>query len=256
MKLIVWPGISIFYTVLRILQTLLFLCQMSVVNFMLMGVEVQLLPDRALYFPSLGVLVLSDLHLGKINHFRKSGIAVPLAANDANLEALVKLVLLHKPKRVIFIGDLFHSHYNSAWESLGPIIRNFSSCSFELVRGNHDIMSALQYERHGIIVQPIEYELTSKIFLIHEPMETAVVDKYFISGHIHPAVHLSGRGRQSVTLPCFWFGKYQAVLPAFGVFTGMMVIRPEPGDNVFAIVKDELLDVSLPAVQNNANGKF
>lgn len=215
-----------------------------------------LLPDRALYFPSLSTLVLSDLHLGKINHFRKSGIAVPMAANEANLEALVKLLMQHQPKRVIFIGDLFHSHYNSEWESLGPIIRNFTSCSFELVPGNHDIMSATQYERHGIVIHPSQYELTPNISLIHEPVETEVIDKYFISGHIHPAVHLSGRGRQSVTLPCFWFGKYQAILPAFGVFTGMKVIWPEPGDKVFAVLKDELLDVSLPAVQQNANRKF
>jgi DNA ligase-associated metallophosphoesterase len=229
---------------------------MPVANFNLMGVDVQPLPDRALYFPTLRTLVLSDLHLGKINHFRKSGIAVPMAANEANLETLVKLLMQYLPSRVIFIGDLFHSHYNSEWESLGPIIRNFSACSFELVPGNHDIMSALQYDRHGIVIHPLQYELTSSISLIHEPVEAGVTDKYFISGHIHPAVHLSGRGRQSMTLPCFWFGKNQAILPAFGVFTGIKVIGPEPGDKVFALLKDELLDVSLPTVQDNANRKF
>jgi DNA ligase-associated metallophosphoesterase len=229
---------------------------MPLVNFLLMEEVVQPLADRALFFPSLRTFVLSDLHLGKVNHFRKSGIAVPTAANEANLEALVKLLMQHQPKRVIFIGDLFHSHYNSEWEALAPIIRTFSSCSFELVPGNHDIMSAIQYERHGIVIHPLQYELTPKILLIHEPVETDVNDTYFISGHIHPAVHLNGRGRQSVTLPCFWFGKNQAILPAFGVFTGMKVIHPEPGDKVFAVVKDELVDVSLPTVQDNANGKF
>jgi DNA ligase-associated metallophosphoesterase len=225
-------------------------------RFNLMGVDVQPLPDRALYFPTLHALILSDLHLGKINHFRKSGIAVPVAANEVNLERLVKLLMQYKPKRVIFIGDLFHSHYNSEWESLGPIIQNFSACSFELVPGNHDIMSSLQYERHGIAIHPLQYDLTPVISLIHEPVESGPANKYFISGHIHPAVQLSGRGRQSVTLPCFWFGKDQAILPAFGVFTGMKVIRPEPGDKVCALVNDELLDVSLPPVQDNTNGKF
>ena len=37
---------------------------------------------------------------------------------------------------------------------------------------------------------------------------------------------------------------------------GAAVISFKPGDKVFAVVKDELLDVSLPAVQKNANGKF
>lgn len=218
-----------------------------------MGLPVEPMTSRALYCPSLETVVLSDLHLGKVNHFRKSGIAVPLAANEANLEALVGLLMRQNPKRVIFIGDLFHSHYNAEWEALGPIIRNFSACSFELVPGNHDIMSAVQYERHGIVVHPLEYPLTSKIWLIHEPVAKEDLGRYFISGHVHPAIRLSGKGRQSLTLPCFWFGKNQALLPAFGVFTGMKVIQPEPGDKVFAVANRELLDVSLPAVQNNAD---
>jgi DNA ligase-associated metallophosphoesterase len=225
-------------------------------SLMLRGERVHLLPERGLLFPALNTLVLSDLHLGKINHFRKAGIAVPIAANEVNLEALVELIMQHKPKRVIFIGDLFHSHYNSEWESFGQVIRNFRSCSFELVPGNHDIMSISQYERYNIVVHSLRYELTTDITLIHEPTETIEEEKYFISGHIHPAVHLSGKGRQSITLPCFWFGKYQAVLPAFGVFTGMKIIRPQKGDRVFAVLKNEILDVSLPAVQDNADRKF
>jgi uncharacterized protein len=226
---------------------------MSVKSYHIEGCDAQVLPERALLFPELKTLVLSDLHLGKINHFRKAGIAVPLAANEANLETLVKLLMQHKPERTIFIGDLFHSHYNSEWETIGPIIKNFSSCSFELVPGNHDIMSQQQYERHQIVVHPIEYNLTSEIILIHEPSTEPEQSKYYVSGHIHPAVQLSGRGRQTITLPCFWFGQHQAILPAFGVFTGMKPIWPEPGDKVFAIVKNDVLDVSLPAVEKNTN---
>ena len=214
--------------------------------------EVLLLPERAIFFKALKTLVISDVHLGKINHFRKAGIAVPVAANRANLETLIKLLMELKPKRTIFIGDLFHSVYNAEWEALAPIIKNFSSCSFELVPGNHDIMSAVQYERHQIQVQPLELPLTSNIILTHEPREAAR-ESYVICGHIHPAVSLSGRGRQSITLPCFWFGKNQAVLPAFGVFTGMKPIAPVVGDQVFAVVKNEVLDVSLPPVEQNSN---
>lgn len=200
-------------------------------------------------------MVISDVHLGKINHFRKAGIAVPVAANQVNLETLVKLMMEHKPDRVIFIGDLFHSVYNAEWETLGPIIKNFSSCSFELVPGNHDIMSAVQYERHQIHVRSVELALTPEIILTHEPSEIER-EAYVICGHVHPAVSLSGRGRQSLTLPCFWFGKRQAILPAFGVFTGMKPIWPEAGDKVFAVLKNDVLDVSLPPVENNTNGEF
>ena len=209
------------------------------------NLEFRLLPERAAYIPALKSLIVSDVHFGKINHFRKAGIAVPLAANQANLEILVKLLMVYKPERVIFIGDLSHSHYNAEWETLGPVIANYSSCSFELVPGNHDIMSAFQYQRHKIVVHPLELKLTAEISLTHEPLERE--GAYVISGHVHPAVSLSGRGRQSITLPCFWFGNRQAIFPAFGVFTGMKLILPELNDKVFAVIKNDVLDVSLPA---------
>ena len=34
-----------------------------------------------------------------------------------------------------------------------------------------------------------------------------------------------------------------AVLPAFGSFTGMGMIRPEVGDRVFAVAEDEVVEV-------------
>ena len=43
------------------------------------------------------ILFLADLHLGKINHFRRSGIPVPSKANDRNLELLIDLLQFTKP---------------------------------------------------------------------------------------------------------------------------------------------------------------
>lgn len=210
----------------------------------LMGETVWLLPQRAIFIPRLKTIILSDLHFGKINHFRRAGIAVPSAANHANTENLVKLIMDFSPERMIFIGDLFHSAYNDEWEVLGQVIKNFTVCSFELVPGNHDILSALQYEKNRIKLHGNRLSLTDRITLVHDPVDNTGDGEYFISGHIHPAITLNGKGRQSLTFPCFWFGKQQALLPAFGVFTGFKPIKPENGDKVFAIVEDELVEVS------------
>lgn len=219
---------------------------MAVYKFFLEGEEVHLSPHRALYFAALKTLVISDLHLGKINHFRKAGINVPSAANQSNTETLIELFIDFKPERVIFIGDLFHSSYNSEWEVLGQVLNNFKSCSFELVPGNHDIMGKGQYLKHNILWHEQELSLTKRITLVHEPTPSPKKSKYYISGHIHPAITISGRGRQSLTFPCFWFGQQQALLPAFGVFTGMKSIKCEEGDKVFAIANKKVMDVSLP----------
>ena len=218
---------------------------MSVAQFSIAGEKLTLLPDRAVYLRTKKVLILSDLHLGKINHFRKAGIAVPTAANQANTELLIKLLMELRPRRVIFVGDLFHSHYNAEWEVLGQVLQHFSDCSFELVPGNHDIMNNTQYLKHKIKIHEAQFALSKKIILTHEPMDNPNENQYYLSGHIHPAVTLHGKGRQSLTFPCFWFGQHQGFLPAFGVFTGFKRVRPESGDKIFGIVNGKVLEMEL-----------
>jgi len=73
-----------------------------------------LLPEKAIYWSDKKILFVSDLHLGKIDHFRKEGIAVPFAARKTNLEKLAYLLQNHKVNQCIFLGDLFHSLYNQS----------------------------------------------------------------------------------------------------------------------------------------------
>lgn len=204
------------------------------------GEYIELLPQKALWLKNRGIVLLADLHFGKINHFRKSGIPVPPRANDKNTELLISVLQITKPERVIFLGDLFHSHYNEEWEVLGQVRRHFVNCAFELVLGNHDILSALQYERNNLQVHKQELRL-QKFLLTHEPMDQVPEGVYNLSGHIHPAVRLKGTGRQSVMLPCFYFGKQQGILPAFGSFTGMARIVPKKEDRIFVIAENNVI---------------
>ncbi|HOX83725.1 MAG TPA: ligase-associated DNA damage response endonuclease PdeM, partial [Chryseolinea sp.] len=177
-----------------------------------------------------------------INHFRKSGIPVPSKANEKNLELIVELIDSTKPERVIFLGDLFHSHYNQEWEVFGELVKHFQSISFELVLGNHDILSEGQYSRKGITLHT-ELKLHPFIFT-HHPLEEEVQDFYNLAGHIHPGATLYGKARQSITLPCFYFGKHQGILPAFGMFTGLARIKPKEGDGVYLIAENTVLKVN------------
>ena len=67
---------------------------------------------------------------------------------------------------------------------------------------------------------------------------------FTFSGHIHPGVKIRGAGRQSLSLPCFYFGKEFAVLPAFSVFTGLAKINPKKGDHVFALIENTVVKLS------------
>ncbi|MCW5910673.1 MAG: ligase-associated DNA damage response endonuclease PdeM [Cyclobacteriaceae bacterium] len=201
---------------------------------------IELMPQKALWLKGRKMVLMADLHFGKINHFRKSGIPVPPQVNDKNTETLISILQATQPERVLFLGDLFHSHYNEEWEVLGQVRRHFVSCSFELVLGNHDILSALQYERNNLQVHVGEYRL-GNFLLTHEPLEDIPEGMYNLSGHIHPAVQLRGTGRQSVTLPCFYFGKQQGILPAFGSFTGTARIKPKKDDRIFVIAENKVI---------------
>jgi len=204
--------------------------------------EFGLYPQKAIFWKSQDMLLLSDLHLGKINHFRKAGIPVPSKANDHNLELFIDLVQMCNPKRIVCLGDLFHSHYNAEWEVFGEVVKHFSSINFDLVLGNHDIMGKYQYHRKGIALH--DTLRIGNFLLTHHPLESVPEGIYNFAGHIHPGVSLRGRGRQAITLPCFYFGDRQAFLPAFGKFTGLARIAPKKKDKIYIVAENKVMFVS------------
>ncbi|MEL7121578.1 MAG: ligase-associated DNA damage response endonuclease PdeM [Bacteroidota bacterium] len=195
------------------------------------------------YWEKEETLFLADLHLGKAAHFRKAGLAVPMGVSDSNMDKLIALLLEFKPSRVIFLGDLFHSEWNHSLNELGDLVKQFNTIAFELVEGNHDILDAAQYEKIGLIVHTEGYVIEPFI-LTHHPLEKVHEYLYNLSGHIHPCVVLNGSAKQRLRLPCFYFGKKQGILPAFGAFTGMGEVLPKMGDQVFVIIDDTVLQVS------------
>ena len=194
----------------------------------------------ATYWKEAQTLFLADLHFGKAMHFRKRGIAVPPAVADANWDRLAMVLLEFKPQRVLFLGDLFHSSYNSEWEGFKTLCTGFAETRFELVRGNHDVLGDAPYRELGLQVhdKPL---VVGPFYLSHEPLDHIPEGRYGLAGHIYPSVVLRGRGRQSLRLPCFYFGPRQAILPAFGVFTGLAIIEPEPGSQVFVLAENQVI---------------
>jgi len=206
------------------------------------GEKLYLLPDKALYLPDHNILVISDIHLGKITHFRKNGIGIPQSALQDNFDRLELLIDSITPDRVIFLGDLFHSSYNSEWTLLKDFISTRNEISFELILGNHDILNPTIYAQSNLAT--VKSISIGNILFTHEPLEIIPPKLYNIYGHIHPAVKLIGTGRQSLRLACYFFSDHYAVMPAFGTFTGMYTLKPKSSDRIFVIADDKVLSVS------------
>ncbi|MET6991212.1 ligase-associated DNA damage response endonuclease PdeM [Sediminicola arcticus] len=193
----------------------------------------------SLFWQEQGMLLVSDVHLGKISHFRKHGAAIPQCAIEKNFELLTKVVVKFKPKTICFLGDLFHSYLNSEWHHFEAWTAEQAS-KIILVVGNHDIISPLKYENIKIgITQELRLP---PFFLTHHPEEKKGFFNF--SGHIHPAIKLQGLGRQRLKLPCFFKRTNQMILPAFGEFTGTHILTPTKEDEVYAITKNEVILVS------------
>ncbi|WP_374165822.1 ligase-associated DNA damage response endonuclease PdeM [Arcticibacter sp. MXS-1] len=203
----------------------------------LLGQHMLMCPQKALFWEEENTLIVADLHIGKVGHFRKSGIAIPRSLEQEDLGVLSDLLHQLKPASLIFLGDLFHSEFNNDWEWLVLWRELFPSITMTLVRGNHDILHDSYYRQAGFSV--VERLDLGPFTFTHEPAQLA--GRYVMSGHIHPAVRLRGKGRQSLVLSCFYFSAEQAILPAFGRFTGNCCIPVSQSDITFAVLGKDVV---------------
>lgn len=202
-----------------------------------------LLPQKAIFWKEENTLIVSDLHIGKVGHFRKAGIAIPRSLEQEDLSTLSDLIHEWCPIKIIFLGDLFHSEINNDWHWLQLWREMFPGVEMILVKGNHDILHPEHYEEAGFLVT--ERFETPTFAFVHEPLSTGRLqeeNKYIFSGHIHPGVKLRGSGRQNLTISCFYFGLRQAILPAFGKFTGNYCVEVGDSSSVFGIVNKKVIE--------------
>ena len=195
---------------------------------------------RTIFWEEQKALVVSDLHFGKTGHFRKAGIAVPQSVYKEDLQRLMNLLQYFKPKKIIAVGDLFHSKVNLELNLFKRWRKDFEAIEFNLVKGNHDILKEDWYADAGI---ETTNELTlGKIRFVHQHCDTEE-DVFTFCGHIHPGIEVNGIGKQSLRFPCFYFSKKQCILPAYSKFTGMATIHPSSSDSVYAIVDDSIIKI-------------
>jgi uncharacterized protein len=202
----------------------------------------QLLPQKAAYWLEEEILLISDLHIGKISHFRKSGIPVPAQALNKNFDQLDHLMKHIKPRKLLFIGDLFHSEINKEWDQFCEWRSDHASTPMEIVLGNHDRLAMECYDNAFLSIHKEETNLFPFTFS-HHPKKKFKRNEFVVCGHVHPVISIQGRGKESLRLPCFYFTEHQCILPSFGYFTGGYEIEPYEGDKVFAVASGKVIEV-------------
>lgn len=194
--------------------------------------------ERCIFWEEESILILTDLHVGKSSHFRKAGIPIPQQVFQADLNRLLQEITYFNPKKILITGDLFHSVENMEHMIFAVWMKNLSAQEVILIRGNHEILTNATYEKLGLVVCEKEFTVGPFTFA-HELPSEKKFGQYYFTGHLHPGIQISGRGKQVLTLPCFYFAANHCVLPAFSKFTGLFIVDSKRGEKVFAIIGAE-----------------
>jgi DNA ligase-associated metallophosphoesterase len=211
------------------------------------GAVLRLLPERAAYLAAEQALLVADVHLGKAQAFRRLGVPVPEGTTQGTLARLTRAIEATGARQVMVLGDLLHAalagaHGDATRLAVAEWRRRHASLRLVLVRGNHDARAGEPPADWAVEGVQEPWPL-GPFALAHEPRADAR-GRYLLAGHLHPAVHLGGRGPGRLKLPCFHFGATVGVLPAFGEFTGGVGVRAAPGDRLFAVADDEVREVA------------
>ena len=173
------------------------------------------LPQGAVFWPSRRALLVADLHLEKASWFALKGQMLPPYDTMATLADLAALVAATGASELWCLGDSFHDAEGcqrlpaSARTTLTDLT---ARVRWTWITGNHDPLIA---DRCGGDV--VDEAVVDGLILRHEadPAES----RPELSGHFHPKLRLTVRGKQ-IARRCFVATDSKLILPAFGALTG------------------------------------
>ena len=192
-------------------------------------------------------LLVADLHLEKGSAFARRGQMLPPFDTAATLAKLAALLMRHRPRVVIALGDSFHDRFG--WSRMAPADRDALTAlqagrDWIWISGNHDpvLPDAVGGERHA-------FWRLGPLMLRHEPAanpprvsgegdhakhgggahglcpsgshalatspQSGEDRSGEIAGHFHPVAKVGGQRRR-----CFVTDGTRLVMPAFGAYAG------------------------------------
>jgi len=182
---------------------------MSAYDFRLCETALTALPSGALYWADQGVLVVSDLHLGKSERIaRRSGVLLPPYEVTETLSRLDADIATTAPRLVICLGDSFDdleaadlAEDHALW-----LTRLMAGRRWVWIEGNHDPgpVDLGGEHRTELTLGPLTFRHIALLGATGE-----------VSGHYHPKMRVAGQSRR-----CFLLDGARVILPAFGTYTG------------------------------------
>jgi DNA ligase-associated metallophosphoesterase len=185
------------------------------VPFLFAGHELAALREGALYWPARRALLVADLHLEKASWFAAAGQMLPPYDSIATLTDLTALVDRTGATEVWCLGDSFHD--SAGCDRLPAAaqarLRALTDATrWTWITGNHDPLVA-DHCGGEVATEAV----VDGLILRHEA--DPADPRPELSGHFHPKLRITLRGRQ-VARRCFVATDSKLILPAFGALTG------------------------------------
>lgn len=214
------------------------------------GEQLEMWPERAIYWPDSNTLIIADTHFGKAATFRVSGIPVPQGTTKVMLERINELLNKTGANRLLILGDLIHSSKRTKLDFVSELIQwrnEIDAVEVTLVKGNHDRGKTDLFEQLNI--QVVDEPLIEPPFAFCHYMEANQSHQHYtLAGHLHPAVSLEFLKKRE-KWPCFVFHENYAIMPAFGEFVGHAVIERADNQRIFIVADDQVIEMDLVSQQ-------
>ena len=190
-------------------------------GFTLGGASLRARGSGALHWPERGVLLVSDLHLGRAERLaRRGGPLLPPYETGDTLTRLAAEIDATRPAHVIALGDSFDDR--AAAQALTAAQRAtlaalMAGRCWDWVEGNHDPgpLDLPGTHRSDLDLGPLSFRHIARPGARGE-----------VSGHYHPKARLRLGGAR-LARPAFLIDADRVILPAFGTYTGGLATEAE-----------------------------
>lgn len=200
------------------------------------GIQLQLLAQRAVFWPAQAALFVADVHIGRpLSHQQHPGRVLINV-----LTRLSQLLEMTNARQLFFLGDLFHMRKQYLAEFIDPFTlwrHRYANVECTLVRGNHERAMGDPPGRCGLrCMNP--GQRVEEVVLLHEPRQPF---GFAMMGHLHPSMLVSSVRAAAVAAPCFIWHPNYLVLPAFEDVMPGRIVAQQPYEERAYIRESEVV---------------
>jgi uncharacterized protein len=175
----------------------------------------QIVGKTALYWPARSALIVADLHLEKASWFAARGQMLPPYDSHDTLSRIAALCHKTAARELWCLGDNFHDSCGverMTTDARALLDTLTARLDWRWITGNHD--AQLPESVGGTVLDEAECD---GLVLRHQAEAGELRPE--LSGHFHPKLRMSARGR-SISRPCFAMSGTKLIFPSFGTLTG------------------------------------